>query len=129
MEGLVRSKERQQRHGEVFTPDFLVERMLNLVSDDVWNDPTKTFLEPSCGNGNFILAIIQRKIDHGSTIEQALSTTFGVDIMEDNIAECHQRIYNEFLSWMDNRDELMQIVKQNIYRGDFLNPDPDQTAL
>src|ERR1700728_215325 len=96
MNKLVKSKERQQKFGEVFTPGFLVEKMLDLVPNEVWNDSSKTFLEPSCGNGNFIVAIIRRKLKHGSTIEQALSTTYGVDIQQDNIQECKERIIEEF---------------------------------
>jgi hypothetical protein len=122
MSKLVKSKERQQKFAEVYTPDFIVQRMLNMVPEEIWDDPTKTFMEPACGSGNFIVAIIRRKIDHGSTIEQAISTTYGVDILEDNIAECHQRVYEEFISWMDDKDRLKQIIKTNIICKDFLKP-------
>lgn len=120
MNKLVKSKERQQKHGEVFTPDFLVERMLKMVPESIWNDPTKTILEPSCGNGNFIVAIIRKKIHHGSTIEQAIRTTFGVDILEDNIQECRQRIFEEFIWWMSDKERLVKIVEENIICKDFL---------
>jgi hypothetical protein len=123
MDKLVRSKERQQKHGEVFTPDFLVERMLAMIPEEIWNDPTKTFLEPSCGNGNFIIAIIRKKILHGSTIEQALRTTFGIEILEDNVRECRSRIYDEFLMFETNQRELMEIVQANIKCRDFLLSD------
>ena len=135
MSKLVKSKERQQKHGEVYTPDFLVQRMLNMVPEEIWNDPTKTFMEPSCGNGNFIIAIIQRKIDHGSKIEQAISTTYGIDILEDNIAECQQRVYEliskniqnkstkTILDWDDEIEHLKKIVETNIICKDFLKSD------
>ena len=97
--------------------------MLALVPDDVWNDPTKTFLEPSCGNGNFVVAIIQKKINHGSTVEQAIRTTFGVDILLDNIMECRSRIFVEFLMFVDEPGLMMQIVEENIKHGDFLAAD------
>jgi hypothetical protein len=117
MNDLVKSKKRQQIHGEVFTADFTVDRMLCMVPEDIWNDPSKTFLEPSCGNGNFIVAIIRKKIAHGSTIEQALSTTFGVDILEDNIIECRKRVIDEFTH---GDQSLIDIVNHNIKCGNFL---------
>jgi len=94
--------------------------MLNLVPDEVWDDPRSNFLEPSCGNGNFIAAIIQKKLCHGSSIEQALNTTFGVDIQLDNVVECRQRIYDQFLMLGTDRDSLVRIVERNIRHGDFL---------
>ena len=126
--GLVKSKERQTAHGEVFTPAFLVEKMLNLIPDEVWNDPNKTILEPSCGNGNFVEAIIARKIRSGSSLRQALSTTFGIDILRDNIEECRRRIYQKFIapepkktqSDLKNRAVLQQILKKNVICADAL---------
>jgi hypothetical protein len=108
------------KHGEVFTPDFLVERMLKMTPENVWDDPNKTFLEPSCGNGNFIIAIIRKKIRHGSTIEQAIQTTFGVDILEDNIQECRQRVFDEFLWWLSDSEPLKKIIEENIICKNFL---------
>lgn len=114
----IRSKERKAELGEVFTPPHLVQKMLDLVPPNVWADPTKTFLEPSCGNGNFIVAIIQRKLDHGSTIEQALTTTFGIDIDEQNVTECHERVKQTFVP--DGNVDLLAIILNNIKLGDFL---------
>ena len=135
MSKLVKSKERQQKYAEVFTPSHIVERMLDMVPLEIWKDPTKTFLEPSSGNGNFIVAIIRRKIKHGSTIEQALSTTFGIEILEDNVAECRQQVYKlalkeiqndptkTILDWDDETDRLKKIIDTNIICKDFLKPD------
>ena len=69
--------------GEVFTPLGVVTKKLNdLESHDpaIFKDVTKTFLEPSCGDGNFLSEVLIRKIKNGSTFEQALSTIYGVDI-------------------------------------------------
>ena len=96
--------------------------MLAMISDEIWNDSSKTFLEPSCGNGNFVVAIIQKKIQHGSTVEQAIRTTYGVDILLDNVLECRQRIYDDFLMFVDEPGLLMQTVEENIRHGDFLAP-------
>ncbi len=117
MNKLVRSKERQRSHGEVFTPDFLVERMLDMVPEEVWRDPSRTFLEPSCGSGNFVVAIVRRKVKHGSTVDEALSTTYGVDIQEDNVLECRSRLIAEFAEGDDRKKE---IILSNVRVGDFL---------
>lgn len=117
MNKLVRSKDRQRSHGEVFTPDFLVERMLDMIPKEVWGDPSKTFLEPSCGSGNFVVAIVRRKIASGSTIDQALRSTFGVDIQEDNVVECRNRLISEFAEGDDGRKKT---IMSNMRVGDFL---------
>lgn len=93
---LIKSKERVRDKGEVFTPDFLVERMLDQLPDAAWKDD-KNWLEPTCGNGQFIIGILKRKILYGSTLLQALNTTFGCDIAKDNIKECRIRIYREIV--------------------------------
>jgi hypothetical protein len=93
---LVKSKERVDEFGEVFTPYFLIQQMLDLFPDDSWGK-SKNWLEPTCGNGNFILAILKRKIEKGFSIEEALATTYGMDIMPDNVAECKKRIFDEVI--------------------------------
>jgi type I restriction-modification system DNA methylase subunit len=91
--GLIKSKSRSDKHGEVFTPDWLVNEMLDELPSILFTEPTKTFIDPACGNGNFLVEVVRRKIENGSTPFQALSTTYGVDIMEDNIAECRHRLF------------------------------------
>lgn len=102
---LTKSKERVKDLGEVFTPDFLVEQMLDQFPDDAW-EPDSTWLEPTCGNGAFILGVIKRKIKTnidkhhikpGVALLKALNTTFGMDIMLDNIKECKLRIYHDII--------------------------------
>src|ERR1700678_788543 len=93
---LIKSAKRVHDLGEVFTPDFLVERMLDQFPPDAWL-PKKNWLEPTCGNGQFILGVLRRKLSHGHLLLRALDTTFGCDIMPDNISECHIRIYQEIV--------------------------------
>src|ERR1019366_6806059 len=100
---LIKSSQRVRDLGEVFTPDFLVEKMLDQFPLNTW-EPDKNWLEPTCGNGQFILAIIRRKIASNlltmkpvRSLMVALNTTFGTDIMADNISECRGRIYNEIV--------------------------------
>ena len=91
-EKLVKSKERVKKLGEVFTPAALVNEMLDHLPPDLFTDPEKTFIDPACGNGNFLVEVVRRKIEGGSIPLQALETTYGVDIMEDNVQEARQRL-------------------------------------
>ena len=89
---LTKSKKRVKELGEVFTPPELVEEMLDRLPPEVWQDPSKTFLDPACGTGNFLVAVVRRKVEAGAQPLQALRTTYGIDIMEDNVAECRERL-------------------------------------
>jgi hypothetical protein len=102
--------------GEVFTPLNVITKKLNdLESHDptIFKDITKTFLEPSCGDGNFLSEVLIRKIENGSTFEQALSTIYGVDLMPDNVKLCQDRL-------LCGREDLRHIVEQNIVCADAL---------
>jgi len=90
-EKLVRSRARVKELGEVFTPAALVSEMLDKLPADCWL-PEKTWLEPSCGTGNFLVQILERKLEAGHPPLQALSTIYGVDIMEDNIQIARARL-------------------------------------
>jgi hypothetical protein len=102
--------------GEVFTPLNVITKKLNdLESYDplIFKDVTKTFLEPSCGDGNFLSEVLIRKIENGSTFEQALQTVYGVDLMQDNVELCRERL-------LCGREDLRSIVEQNIVCADAL---------
>jgi len=93
MSGVERDKSRVKATGEVFTPTPLVQEILDQLPLDQFTDPNKTFLDNSCGDGQFLSEVIIKKMEHGSTYEQALSTTYGVDLMVDNCIECIRRLY------------------------------------
>jgi hypothetical protein len=93
MSGVERDKSRVKATGEVFTPTPLVQEMLDQLPPEVFTDSAKTFLEPSCGDGQFLSEVVIRKMENGSTYEQALSTVYGIDLMEDNCRECIKRLY------------------------------------
>lgn len=104
-ERLVKSTERVRDLGEVFTPNATVQEMLDLLPPSIWEPhPSATFLEPACGDGNFLIAILDRKLDQiarvraqqklpaGATIEaaqyhglEALASIYAVDISKDNV--------------------------------------------
>lgn len=116
---ITRSKQRIKQTGEVFTPGSLVREMLLQIPDDVWADPTKTFLEPAAGDGNFVAQIIRRKIKFGSTPVQALSTTFAVEMMPDN----HKAMQERILKIVGATPEHRRIVEKNIVCANALEYD------
>ena len=121
-EKIIKSRDRVRDNGEVFTPSWLVEDMLNLASDEDWADPKKIFLEPACGNGNFLVAIYKKKIAFGSTPLQALQTIYGIDILPDNIQECRKRLLHlsrdKTKLFLD--PEAIKAVRNNVRLGDAL---------
>jgi hypothetical protein len=90
---LTKSEQRVRERGEIFTPEWLVDEMLDKLPPSLFQDPTKTYLDPACGDGNILVRVVRRKIDNGSTPLQALQTTFGVDIMLDNVQQCRKRLF------------------------------------
>jgi len=113
MSGVERDKLRVKATGEVFTPTPLVQEILDKLPIEQFTDPTKTFLDPSCGDGQFLSEVLIRKMENGSTFEQALQTIYGVDLMQDNIDLCRKRL-------LCGREDLRYIVEQNIVCADAL---------
>ena len=107
MSGIERDRARVKATGEVFTPTHLVQDILDNLPQELFTDPNKTFLDNSCGDGQFLGEILIRKMEHGATFEQALSTIYGVDLMLDNVDECRRRL-------LCGREDLRHIVEQNI---------------
>jgi len=113
MSGIERDKLRTKATAEVFTPTPLVQEMLDQLPQEEFTDPTKTFLDPSCGDGQFLGEVIIKKMENGSTFEQALSTTYGVDLMQDNVDLCRERL-------LCGKEEYRSIVENNIVCADAL---------
>ena len=113
MGGVERDQLRVKATGEVFTPTELVREMLEQIPIEQFQDSTKTFLDNSCGDGQFLGEVLIRKMENGSTFEQALSTIYGVDLMIDNVDLCRERL-------LCGREDLRHVVEQNIYQRDAL---------
>jgi hypothetical protein len=113
MSGVERDKVRVKATGEVFTPTPLVQDVLNKIPESQFKDPSKTFLDNSCGDGQFLSEVLIRKIENGATFEQALSTIYGVDMMQDNVILCRERL-------LCGREDLRHIVEKNIVCADGL---------
>lgn len=113
MSGVERDQARIRATGEVFTPTTLVQQALDKLPQELFLDARKTFLDNSCGDGQFLGEVLIRKVANGIAFEQALQTIYGVDIMQDNVDLCRTRL-------LCGRDDLRHIVEQNIYQADAL---------
>lgn len=113
MSGIEREQTRINATGEVFTPTPLVQEVLDNLDKSLFIDPIKTFLDPSCGDGQFLSEVLIRKIENGVDFETALSTIYGVDLMQDNVELCRERL-------LCGREDLRHIVEQNIVCADAL---------
>lgn len=128
MSGVERDKLRVKATGEVFTPTPLVQEILAEIPINQFQDTTKSFLDPSCGDGQFLGEVLIRKMENGSTFEQALSTIYGVDLMQDNVDLCRERL-------LCGQEQFRHIVEKNIVCADALRyhyrfdgTDPYETA-
>lgn len=139
--GQIKSKQRVADHGEVFTSEREVNAMLDLVKQET-ERVDSTFLEPACGNGNFLSIILKRKLAVVDTIGKgkpgiwesesikALMSVYGVDLLQDNVEECQLRLYgiwNEAYAKACKkecndqcRDTAMFVLRRNILCGNAL---------
>ena len=113
---LIKHPDRIRLLGEVFTPTPLVLRVLRRLPDFVWKEG-EPFLDPTCGNGQFLAAVLIIKI--GLNHPCPLATIYGVDIMQDNVDECRQRLLDIAGDTLANR----AIVEHNILCKDGLTYD------
>jgi len=113
MSGVERDQLRIKSTSEVFTPTPLVRYALDQLDPSLFQDPTKTFIDPGCGDGQFLGEVLIRKLENGHTFEQALSTIYGVDLMQDNVDLCRERL-------LCGREDLRPIVERNIVCADAL---------
>ncbi len=134
---LIKSKKRVADHAEVFTPPWLVEKMLDLVKGETERIDSR-FLEPACGSGNFLVPVLQRKlaaveVKFGKTEFErrhysllAVMCTYGIELLPDNIAECRANMLEVFADYLSlvETDELYRaasyVLSQNLVHGDAL---------
>lgn len=133
----MRSKQRVTDHGEVFTPPWLVENMLDLLEDESDRIDARV-LEPACGSGNFLVPVLRRKLVTvhrkygGSDFEKrhhalfSLMCVYGIELLADNVGECRQNLLEEFFRYLGtgSGDEWFgaahAVVSANILHGDAL---------
>ncbi len=132
---LVKSKKRVADHGEVFTPRWMVEAMLDLVKGETERIDSR-FLEPACGNGNFLTQILRRKLTAvelkyaDSDFEKrhyallGMMCLYGIELLEDNIIECRANLVKIFAEYLNlaPADNLyraaLYVLSQNLVHGD-----------
>ena len=111
---------------EFFTPSSLVSKMCDKIPSTDWSNPTKTFLEPCFGNGNFLVEIIRRRIvDYSIDWKTVLNNLYGVELMSDNVQEAKDRII-ELLKSLNidfNEQEARDIMNHNLVCSDFFKWD------
>lgn len=134
---LVKSRQRIEDHGEVFTPGWLVQEMLNLVKDESERIDSR-FLEPACGSGNFLKSVLARKL---TTVESrygknkferqqqalfGLMCIYGIELLADNLEECRAILLSVFAEFLGVSEEdtwykaARNVLKVNILQGDAL---------
>ena len=134
---LIKSKQRVADHGEVFTPPWLVEEMLNLVTDESKRIDSR-FLESACGSGNFLQQILIRKFaavelrygksdfDRNHYALLGLMCMYGIELLADNIKECRAnllQIFSEYLNVDENSHLFLAgsyVLGENIVHGNAL---------
>lgn len=144
LETLIKSKRRVKAHGEVFTPIHVVDQMLDLVAPDLETGPgfvDKTFFEPAAGDGNFLVRILQRKLE---AIERryhpdmwpieslfAVASIYGIELLEDNHHEAQGWLLDVFCGFHENngvkcdrrtnlRRSAEHLIASNIIQGNTL---------
>lgn len=127
-EKIIKSKQRVKDFAEVFTPSHIVKDMCDLIPDSVWDNIESTFIEPACGNGNFLVEIYERKLklckDERDGLK-ALASIVGIDIQADNCEESRKRLMTQFCEAFPNANEVCillaaGILQNNIICGDSL---------
>jgi hypothetical protein len=153
MKEQIKSKERVSKHGEVYTSIREVNNMLDLVKQETERLDSR-FLEPACGDGNFLVEILNRKLkivqgrykksqlefERNSII--AISSIYGVDILQDNAIECRERLFKIFdevytkLYQTNCKEEFRKsikfLLKRNVLWGDaldFTNPETKEPVI
>lgn len=137
MESQIKSKQRVADHGEVFTPSWMVEAMLDFVKDETERIDSR-FLESACGSGNFLVRILQRKLAAvelkfgKSDFEKrhyallALMCAYGIELLPDNIAECRANMLGSLVDYLalKESDDLYRaafyVLSQNLVHGDAM---------
>ena len=143
----VRSRRRVIDHGEVFTPRWMVDDMLDLVKNESERIDSR-FLEPACGSGNFLIPVLERKLatvktrygknafenEHHALL--ALMSLYGIELLADNTAECRENLLSVFVDYTKSNSQATlylaatTVLQTNIVQGDALTMlDTDQSPI
>lgn len=143
---LIKSQDRVRKFGEVFTPDWMVDKMLDTpgIKEDI-EDISKRVLEPAAGDGNFLVAIIERRMEkiienYSKSLKQfenyallSISSLYAIELLEDNAQKCVMNMTTSFQKYYYRQasnfgqnirksviDSANHIISKNVVQGDFL---------
>lgn len=126
-EKLIKSKARVKKFAEVFTPSWVVNDMCDQIPKEIWENLDSTFLEPTCGNGNFLVEILRRKLalcKNENDVLRAYKSIYGIDIQADNVLEARARMLKMAKGYITNPYNLIEIsdiLSKNIICGNSLD--------
>jgi type I restriction-modification system DNA methylase subunit len=121
----VNKKERIQKYGEVFTPQWMVEEMCDMLEEENSNCfcPETTFLEPACGDGVFVLEILRRKFTNchnRSDYSTAISSVWAMEIQEDNVKKTIENVIEFCKNYFSPSKQDIQTINDHIIQCDSL---------
>lgn len=124
----IKSRKRVKEFAEVYTNEREVKAMCDLIPKETWDNIESTFLEPACGNGNFLVEILARKFERCKDEKdglKALASIVGIDIQADNCEESRKRLYDMYCAKFAHSNSFcrlmaQQILQNNIICGDSL---------
>lgn len=126
----IRSRENVKDLGEVFTPFVIVDKMLDLIPESFWMNPAACVIEPTCGNGQFLVKVFEKRVKYMGILE-ALNSMIGMDINPDNVLDSAFRLYERACAqlrvmqvkpnskaWWYYAVKIVAIVRNNIIKVD-----------
>lgn len=135
------TKERKERHHitqEDFTPDSIIDIMVQDLPDDLYIDFSKLMLDPCAGNGNILIYVFNKRLEYCKSeldVYNALSTIYGTELMEDNVQECYERFIQILIDcpFYIDEEKAENILKHNIvctdtFKWDYENWEPIKEA-
>lgn len=121
----IKSKKRVKESGEVFTAEREVKAMCDLIPPEQWTIDS-TFLEPTCGNGNFLVEILRRKLllcENETDVLRAYQSIYGIELQDDNVLETRIRLLAMAKGWIKSQHNYLKIadiLANNIICGNSL---------
>lgn len=112
----IKSKQRVKAFAEVFTNEREVKAMCDLAPSEIWSNIESTILDPTVGTGNFPVEILARKYSHCKTEKdglKALASLVAIDIQQDNVDECRERLLNQYIEYFPNASAFAVLCAKN----------------
>ena len=115
------NEKERKKLGQVWTPYSIIVKMLNKVDSSHWKDETKTNLDPTMGTGNFVIAMLYRRIvEYGQDPLKALKNTYGVELDQKTLDYAHKRIEKFMTHFTNSKKKVHEIVMKNFVCSDIL---------